>query len=64
MKNPNSRSQVQTFILLIGFLIFVSNEFTQNIKWTAPITIKIEIKDIQNFTIQEKTLYLEDLQAK
>ncbi len=64
MKNPNSRSQVQTFILLISFLIFVSNRFTQNIMWNAPINIKIEIKDIQNFTIQEKTLYLEDLQAK
>jgi alkaline phosphatase D len=35
-----------------------------SINWNSPITIKIEIKDIQNFTIQEKTLYLEDLQAK
>ncbi len=34
------------------------------IKWDPPISIKIEIKDIQNFSIQEKTLYWEDLQAK
>lgn len=34
------------------------------IKWNAPVTIKVEIKDIQNFTVQEKTIYLEDLQAK
>jgi alkaline phosphatase D len=31
------------------------------INWKKPITIKVEIKDIQNFTIQEKTLYLDDL---
>lgn len=34
------------------------------INWNSPIAIKIEIKDIQNYTIQEKTLYLDDLQAK
>jgi alkaline phosphatase D len=34
------------------------------IKWTDPVSIKVEIKDIQNFTSQEKTLYLDDLTAK
>ncbi len=34
------------------------------IKWSDPISIKVEFKDIQNFTIQEKTMYLEDLMAK
>lgn len=34
------------------------------INWNAPVSIKVEIKDIQNFTIQEKTLYLDDLKAK
>lgn len=34
------------------------------IKWDKPVTIKVEIKDIQNFTIQEQTLYLDDLQAR
>ncbi len=34
------------------------------INWTTPISLKIEIKDIQNFTVQEQTLYLEDLKAK
>jgi alkaline phosphatase D len=34
------------------------------IKWTDPVTIKVEMKDIQNFTSQEKTIYLEDLTAK
>lgn len=34
------------------------------IKWNAPVTIKVEIKDIQNFTVQEKTIYLDDLQIK
>jgi alkaline phosphatase D len=34
------------------------------IKWTDPITIKVEMKDIQNFTSQEKTLYLDDLMVK
>lgn len=34
------------------------------INWNSPVAIKIEIKDIQNFTIQEQTLYLDDLKAK
>lgn len=34
------------------------------IKWSDPISIKVEFKDIQNFTIQEKTMYLEDLTVK
>jgi alkaline phosphatase D len=34
------------------------------IKWTDPISIKVEMKDIQNFTSQEKIIYLEDLTAK
>ncbi len=34
------------------------------INWNTPITIKVEMKDIQNFTLQEKTIYMEDLIAK
>jgi alkaline phosphatase D len=34
------------------------------IKWSEPVTVKVEMKDIQNFTSQEKTIYLEDLTAK
>jgi len=33
------------------------------INWSNPVSIKVEIKDIQNFTNQEKTLYLDDLKA-
>lgn len=33
------------------------------VNWNNPIVIKVEIKDIQNFTVQEKTLYLDDLKA-
>jgi len=34
------------------------------INWNEPASVKIEIKDIQNFTAQETTLFLEDLKVK
>lgn len=34
------------------------------INWNNPITIKVQLKDIQNFVLQEKTIYLDDLTAK
>jgi alkaline phosphatase D len=34
------------------------------INWNNPVTIKVEMKDIQNFNLQEKTIYLDDLIAK
>lgn len=34
------------------------------INWKEPVSVKVEIKDIQNFTAQEVTIYLDDLKVK
>lgn len=34
------------------------------INWKEPVSIKVELKDVQNFTAQEVTIYLDDLKLK
>lgn len=34
------------------------------INWAEPVSIKVELRDIQNFTAQELTIYLDDLKKK
>jgi alkaline phosphatase D len=34
------------------------------INWKEPVSLKVEMKDIQNFTAQEITIFLDDLKFK